>query len=495
MNVVYVSSEVVPFAKTGGLADVAGALPPALAARGHRVSVVMPFYRCVRDGGYPLTETERAVVVSMEDREETARIRTMPMEGAKRGAYFFVEHPRFFERGSGLYGTADGDYPDNDERFAFFSKAVAKWLAGQGEPVDIVHVNDWQSALLPIYLKLWYGGKPPLANVRSVLTIHNLAYQGLFDPRRYTITGLPYGLYKPHGGLEFWGRMNYLKGGILYADAITTVSRRYAEEIRTEEFGAGLDGVLRDREGAVFGIQNGIDPEVWNPAADELIPAIYSAQNLGGKANCKRALQEECGLERDPAIPLFAMISRLADQKGLDLLVGVLEKLKRRKFQLVLLGTGDEKYHQILGALAKSRKKRLSVNLRFDDRLAHRIEAGADIFLMPSRYEPSGLNQLYSLRYGTVPLVRAVGGLADTVTDCTEETLRTGTATGFRFDEYSVDAFAEAWLRALELFRDRKAWGRLMAAGMKQDWSWDRSAAEYEELYERVRARRGAPTS
>lgn len=495
MNVVYVSSEVVPFAKTGGLADVAGALPPALAARGHRVSVVMPLYRGVREGGHPLKETGVSVTVPMEEGEETGRILTLPMKGTRGSAFYFVEHPRFFEAGNGLYGTPEGDYPNNDERFAFFSKVVAEWMAGFEKPIHVVHVNDWQSALLPIYMKVWHGGKPALAGARSILTIHNLAYQGLFDPRRYTVTGLPYGLYKPHGGLEFWGRMNYLKGGILFADAITTVSRRYAEEIRTEEFGAGLDGVLRDREGAVFGIQNGIDPEAWNPAVDGRIAAIYSSQNMAGKGKCKAALQKECGLDADPSIPLFGMISRLADQKGLDLLVGVLDELSRRKFQLVLLGTGEEKYHEILGALAKKRKKRISVHLRFDDGLAHRIEAGADIFLMPSRYEPSGLNQLYSLRYGTVPLVRAVGGLADTVTDCTEETLRAGTATGFQFHEYSVDAFAEAWLRALSLYRDRKAWGRVMKTGMKQDWSWDRSAGEYEDLYERVRAGRVAPAS
>ncbi|MBN1826447.1 MAG: glycogen synthase GlgA [Candidatus Eisenbacteria bacterium] len=485
MHIVYVSSEVVPFAKTGGLADVAGALPRALARRGHSVSVILPYYKIAAEGGYPIERTEITVTVPMEGREETARLHRMPMK-EKRGTFWFVDHPGFFGERKELYGTPEGDYPDNGERFAFFCKVVSEFLHRMGEPVDVVHCNDWQSALLPIYLKLWYRESGVLGGAASVLTIHNLAYQGSFPASDLRLTGLPESLYTPHGGLEFFGRVNFLKGGLLFADALTTVSRRYAEEIRTEEFGAGLDGVLRLRADRLHGIPNGIDASVWNPEKDPHIPSRYSAAKMDGKRCCKKALQKECGFEEDPSIPLVGMITRLADQKGLDITVEALRKLARARFQFVLLGTGDEKYHRIFERLGKRNPSRYGVFLRFDNPLAHRIEAGSDIFLMPSRYEPCGLNQLYSLRYGTVPVVRATGGLADTVTDAGEESLADGTATGFRFDEYDAGALAGALKRAFALFADRRAWLRLARTGMAQDWSWDRSASAYQNLYQEI---------
>jgi len=486
MHIVYVSSEVEPFAKTGGLADVAGALPPALARKGHQVTVILPYYGAVKKKSLPIRPANRTVRVPMGRSEETARIFESPMEGESR--FLLVEHPEYYEAGEGLYGTPEGDYPNNAARFAFFSKAAAAIAEGIGEKVDIVHCNDWQTGLLPAYVARKRGSEGPLREARSVFTIHNLAYQGVFPPKDYAWTGLPEELYRPHGGLEFYGKVSFLKAGIVFADAITTVSRRYAEEIRTSEFGEGMEGVLAERADRVWGILNGIDTEVWNPATDPLIPARYSIDRLGGKRRCKSALQEECGLRVDSEVPLVGMITRLADQKGLDLVVDVLPRLRRVKFQLVLLGTGDERYHTIFRGLAKKMKGKVSVHLKFDDALAHRIEAGADLFLMPSRYEPCGLNQMYSLRYGTVPIVRATGGLADTVIDHNRDTVDAGTANGFRFEEATAEALGEALRRAFALFPKRRAWLRLVRTGMAADFSWERSAREYETLFKRLLA-------
>jgi len=491
MHIYFVASEVVPFAKTGGLADVAGALPRFLARRGHSVTVVLPYYKIVKEGAFAIRRTDHRIGVPIGGRTETAGILESKME--RKGRFLFVEHPGFFEAADGLYGTAEGDFPNNAERFAFFSKVVAEFAARDGEMVDILHCNDWQSALLPVLLKTRYAAMPTLSRTRSVLTIHNLVYQGLFAPESYGATGLPPELYRPHGGLEFYGKVNYLKGGILFADRITTVSRRYAEEIQTAEFGAGLDGVLRARADRLSGILNGIDVETWNPETDPLIPSRYSKEKPAGKRRCKERLQEECGFEPDPTVPLIGMITRLSDQKGLDLLVPVLDRIRRVKHQLVLLGTGDERYHEILAALQRKRRKSLCVFLKFDNALAHRIEAGADIFLMPSRYEPCGLNQMYSLRYGTVPVVRATGGLADTIVDCSEETLSDGTATGFRFDDYTPEAFEDALRRALALYPERRTWMKIVRSGMSRDFSWARSAASYEQLYRTLLEEQRAP--
>jgi starch synthase len=486
MNIVYVSSEVEPFAKTGGLADVAGALPLAFARKGHRVTVILPYYGVVKKKGLPIRPAERTIRVPMGRSEETGRIFESPMEGESR--FLLVEHPGYYEAGEGLYGTPEGDYPNNAARFAFFCKAAAAIAEGIGKKADIVHCNDWQTGLLPAYVGRARGSASVFRDSRSVFTIHNLAYQGLFPAEGFGLTGLPENLFRPYGGIEFYGKVGYLKAGIVFADAITTVSRRYAEEIRSPEFGAGLEDLLDSRADRVFGILNGIDTGVWNPETDPHIAARYSAAKLDGKKKCKEALQEECGLPVDPQIPLVGMITRLADQKGLDLVVDVLPRLRRVKFQLVLLGTGDERYHRIFRGLAGKMRGKVSVHLKFDDALAHRIEAGSDIFLMPSRYEPCGLNQMYSLRYGTVPIVRATGGLADTVVDHNEETAGAGTANGFRFEEATAEALEGALRRAFALFPKRRAWLRLVRTGMAADFSWERSAAEYETLFKRLLA-------
>ncbi|MFH1680539.1 MAG: glycogen synthase GlgA [Candidatus Eisenbacteria bacterium] len=486
MHLVYVSSEVEPFAKTGGLADVAAALPRSLARRGHRISVVLPFYGVTKKKGLKTKPTDWTIRVPMGEGEETARIFEARME--KKGRYLLVEHAGYYEAGDGLYGTPEGDYPNNSSRFAFFCKVAADLIGQIGEPVDIVHCNDWQTGLLPAYLEIGRGRSVVPGGTRTVLSNHNLAYRGACPAEEYAVTGLPAELYRPHGGVEFYGKVSFLKAGLLFADAVTTVSPRYAEEIRTAELGEGMEGLLASRGGRLFGILNGIDADVWNPETDPLIPSRYSMKNLAGKKRCKTALQKECGLEIDPSVPLVGMVTRLADQKGIDLVVEVLPRLRRAKHQLVILGTGDERYHEIFRALQKKKSRSVSVHIKFDDALAHRIEAGADIFLMPSRYEPCGLNQMYSLRYGTVPVVRATGGLADTVVDCTGETLGSGTATGFRFEEATPDALEGALRRAFALFPDRRAWLKLVRAGMAADFSWERSAAEYEKLYARLLA-------
>jgi len=395
---------------------------------------------------------------------------------------WLVEQPRFFDR-EGLYGEAGRDYPDNLARFTFFCRAVAAWLGRAAWAPDVIHCNDWQTALLPVLLRVEGASR-----AATVLTIHNLAYQGRFPAEQFPLTGLPPSVFTVRG-LEFWGEVNLLKGGLYFADVLNTVSETYAREIQTPEFGAGLDGVLRDRREDLYGILNGVDYRAWDPAVDPLLPARYSAEDLAGKGVCKQALQRELGLREAPEVPLIGMVTRLADQKGLDLVAAVLDDLLARGVQFVLLGTGEPRYHALFAGLAARHPSQVGVRLGFDDPLAHRIEAGADIFLMPSRYEPSGLNQLYSLRYGTVPVVRRTGGLADSIVDATPEALARGTANGFVFEAYAPAALIAALSRALHAFRDPATWSALQRRGMREDFSWARSAGRYVELYARAAAR------
>jgi starch synthase len=391
-----------------------------------------------------------------------------------------VRADRYFDR-EALYGDARGDYPDNAERFVFFCRAALEWLRAESPPPDVLHVHEWQSALAPAFLRGNADVYPELAGTRSVLTVHNLAYQGRFPAFDWHLLNLDPRYFVPDF-VEFYGQINYLKAGLVFADAITTVSPRYAAEIGTPEFGEGLDGVLRVRRDRLRGILNGIDREAWNPATDPHLPARYDASDLRGKARCKAELQAEIGLAVLPDVPLLGMVSRLAEQKGLDLLAAALpDALATSDAQLVVLGSGDEHYERLLAALAADFPARVGLRVGFDEALAHRIEAGADMFLMPSRFEPCGLNQLYSLRYGTVPIVHATGGLDDTVVEFDPAT---GTGTGFKFTPYAPDAFLAALRRAFVTRRDRDRWARLVANGMAQDFSWDRAALEYRRLYE-----------
>ena len=392
---------------------------------------------------------------------------------------FLVRADRFFDR-DGLYGVGGRDYDDNAERFAFFCRAALEWLRHASPAPDILHMHDWQTALVPAFLRATADLYPELAAVRTVQTVHNLAYQGRFPSEEWHLLNLDPRHFVPDG-LEFYGDINYLKAGLLFADAITTVSPRYAEEIQTPSFGSGLDGVLRMRADRLRGILNGVDDAVWNPATDPLLPARYDQGDLRGKARCKAALQADLGLAVSPEPALLAVVSRLAEQKGLELLGAVLPGLlKTRAVQFVALGSGDARYEELLIDLAGQFPGQVEVRIGFDEPLAHRIEAGADVFLMPSRFEPCGLNQLYSLRYGTVPVVHATGGLDDTVV---EFDARMGLGTGFKFTPYTEEAFLAALRRAIDTRRDAATWQRLVTNGMSQDFSWQRAAREYSRLY------------
>ena len=485
LRICYCASEVVPYAKTGGLADVAGALPRALAEIGCDVRIVLPAYRAVDRERFGFRATGQAEVALGD-----SRVPVRFFEGRLPGSavpVHLVANDRFFDR-PGLYGESGRDYPDNLERFSTFCRATQALLRRTGWPPHVLHCQDWQTALLPVYLAV-EPRDPVLAATGTMFTIHNLAYQGLFPPDRLRATGLSPSLLSPDG-IEFYGQISLLKGGLIFADLLSTVSEQYAREIQTPEFGAGLDGLLRDRAATLIGILNGVDYTAWDPSTDSLIPARYTPQDLAGKSVCKEQLQRGLDLEAGARIPLIGMITRLADQKGLDLVAPAIETILGLGTQLALLGAGDPPYEARFQEIGERHRGRAGVTLGFDEPLAHRIEAGADMFLMPSRYEPSGLNQLYSLRYGTVPIVRRTGGLADTVTDATPEALAQGTATGFVFEHYAADALLGAVARAVVMFRDARAWRNLQATGMRLDFSWGRSAAKYLDAYRRVIAKR-----
>jgi starch synthase len=472
-----IGSEAVPFAKTGGLADVLGALPLALARLGWDVTVALPRYRGVTAG----TLIER-VAVSVGGYTRQIGLFDAPMADGARA--LLVDCPDLYDRDS-LYATGDVDYPDNARRFAVLVRSALEFVARRGERPSVVHAHDWQAALAPVYLNTIFASHPVLRNTPTVFTIHNIAYQGVFEADwlpRLDLGWEELGVDR----LEFWGRISLLKGGINTATAVTTVSRRYAEEIQTTEFGAGMEGVLQRRRDRLVGIQNGIDASVWNPAGDSHLPAPYSAERLDAKTTSKRAVLARYGLPADePAVarPLIGMISRMVDQKGFDLIAKIADELPRLDAAFVVLGTGEAKYEELWTGMAARHPRKIGVHIGFEEALAHLIEAGADIFLMPSRFEPSGLNQLYSLRYGTVPVVRAVGGLADTIVDYSPGRLE---STGFVFEEYTPEALLGALGRALDLFRDRQRWRALQLAGMRQDNSWDHSAEEYVTIYEKA---------
>ncbi len=485
MRILHVASEATPFAGTGGLGEVLGTLPRALAELGHDVTVLLPLYRSARTRAPSFEAKPIELEVPIGDRVHVAPLWRTKLPDSQV-TVLLLEHDPYYNR-EGLYGTADGDFRDNAERFIFLARATMESMV-RLEPFDVVHAHDWQTALVPVYLRTLYADRPACARTRSVITIHNLAFQGTFWHWDMKLTGLDWSLFNWRE-LEFYGRLNFLKGGMVFAHAITTVSPRYAEEIRTPEFGCGMQDVLRGRAADLVGILNGIDPVQWDPAKDKWIPANYDSANLKGKAACKRALQKKCGLPEEPGTPLLGMVSRVTEQKGFDLVVQVLPDLLRQNVQFVLLGAGEERYQKPLEELARRHRTRMSVQWAFDPRLAHEIEAGADLFLMPSRFEPCGLNQLYSLRYGTIPVVHAVGGLADTVVDATPDAIARGTATGFVFGPYTATAFREALDRALAAWRSPKGRRRLMATAMAQDFTWKRSAEQYSALYRKLTGR------
>jgi starch synthase len=480
MKILLASSEVHPYSKTGGLADMVGALGKALARAGHEVRIVTPLYRGVQEKFPALRRVDWQFDLPLGANRVLGNLWLLEVE--RRLAVYFIDQPAFYQR-RGLYLEDHVSYPDNAERFVFFSKSVVHLARYLSWRPDIVHVNDWQAGLVPALMleqrraEEW-GAPPP-----TCLTIHNLAYQGTFPSAAFALTNLPKELFTVEGA-EFFGQLNCLKAGIAFADVITTVSPRYAREIMTEEFGCGLDGLLRQRQARLCGILNGVDYEEWNTTQNAFLKHPYSAARLGGKAKNKIELQKELGLPAAAGVPLFGTITRLAEQKGVDIKLGALEEMLRADIQFALLGSGSTAYERAYLNLARRFPSKVAVCIGYDESLSHRIEAGCDFYIMPSRFEPSGLNQMYSLRYGTIPIVRAVGGLDDSVIDLAEDSAR---ADGIKFHEYSARALAKAIRKALALYHEPALLRQYRHNGMKMDFSWTRTVGEYVKAYDAAR--------
>lgn len=459
MKIVICASEVVPFAKTGGLADVAGALPLALEKLKHEVIVLMPFYK-------------KAALSKIKNKRLFPGVLSTKLgEGVK---VYFIQNDKYFNR-SGLYSDRKGDYPDNIERFSLFCRQCLELLKRINFKPDIIHIHDWQASYIPVYLKKKFHLDSFYKNCRTLLTIHNLAYQGIFAREEFPKLKLDWSIFNMEE-LEFYGKVNTLKGGIVFSDCVNTVSPTYAAQIQTSEFGCGLEGVLFKRRDSLSGILNGLDYSVWDPSIDKFIAAKYNIKNLKDKYKNKQDLQKICGLNIERKIPLFGMVSRLAEQKGLDILAEAIDEICKLNLQLVILGTGDEKYHKLLKQKSKKYPNVFCLYLKFDNQLAHKIYAGSDVFLMPSKFEPCGLGQMISLKYGTIPLVYKTGGLADTINH----------KNGFIIDEYTCFALVDAIKKALMCYRDKKRWQEKIKKGMKANFSWQESAKKYIQLYKKL---------
>jgi len=480
MKVLIAASEAVPFAKTGGLADVAGSLFREYGKMaGVEVSLVLPLYRAVREG-FALTDTGVHFTIPVGTKSYPCRV------WSPGPSVFFLEGNEFFDRAD-LYGTPQGDYPDNAARFTFFNRAVLETCLALGLKPEVIHCNDWQTGLIPLYLKTLYR-KDFFRDTATVLTIHNLGYQGLFGAADFPLTGLGSEWFNPEG-VEFYGKVNFLKAGIIAADLITTVSRTYAREILTPEFGYGLDGVLRARSRDLAGIVNGIDMEEWDPSRDPEIAAQYGPSDLEGKETCRKRLIEECVLRLEGKdAPIIALVGRLSAQKGLDLFIEAADEIVSSGARVVLFGKGDESLQKKVRGLGAKYAGSLYARIGYDESFAHRIYAGSDLFLMPSYYEPCGLGQMIAMRYGTVPVARKTGGLADTIID--HDPLQ-GEGTGFLFEEYRPTAMRDCLKRAFCVYVDKRRWKRIIVGAMRTDFSWERSAKQYIELYDRASARKG----
>ena len=483
MHIAFAASECVPFSKTGGLADVVGALPRALASLGHQVSVYLPLYRQTKLAD-PQTVV-RSVTIPFDDKYRFCSVVTAGSGNGVR--YYFIDYPPYFDRDA-LYGGPAGDYPDNAERFALFSRAVLEATKVLGVP-NVFHCHDWQSALVPVMLRTLYAEDPAFREVATVFTIHNMGYQGLFPPDTLPLLMLPWELFTI-SKMEFFGQVNFLKGALVHADFVTTVSRKYSHEIQTTEYGFGLEGVLRNRAATVAGILNGVDYDEWSPEKDKFIVAKYSSQDLSGKLQCKKDLLNAFGIaDTNAKVPVIGIVSRFAAQKGFDLIAQIMDRLAREEMIMVVLGSGDKLFEEMFQRLNKQFPNKIAAKVAFDNAIAHKIEAGADMFLMPSRYEPCGLNQIYSLKYGTVPIVRATGGLDDTIEPWDA---RTGKGTGFKFTDYTGEALLTTIKQALLAYRDPSSWQTLMRNGMSRDFSWGASAREYGKIYDRARQARAS---
>jgi len=476
LNIVFLASEAIPLAKTGGLADVAGSLPWALKNRGHKLTVIMPYYRPQSEqSGIPIKLTREEHVIWADGRRIRCRIYKAYSHGVR---YLLIRQDELFARG-GLYNSGGHDYPDNLLRFVVFTRAALETAAQLPKAVDILHCHDWQSGMAPLLLRSQYRHLAGIADAKTVYTIHNLAYQGMFKPewlRRLSIPDNHFNMV----GFEFYGQINCMKAAIEMADAVTTVSPGYAEEILTPAFGCGLEGYLHHHRHKLSGIVNGLDTEAWNPATDQALPASYSAGRMAGKKVCKEALQQQCGLKVNADTPLLVLVSRLADQKGIDLVETCAKRWLQRGWQLAILGSGDPAIEHALQRLARAHPGSMYFNSGFNEELAHLLYSGGDIFLMPSRFEPCGIGQLIAMRYGTIPVVRATGGLRDTVVDYDYSRSK---ATGFQFMQADAASLDKALLHAVDLYRQPRIWSRIIGNAMRRDASWDASSMAYEQLY------------
>lgn len=464
MKIAFCSSEVVPYAKTGGLADVAGALPAALEKAGQEITIIMPRYKVI--------DPKAHVIKSVNRYASKTTI-------GNRIQVYFIEHPGYFDR-DGLYGDSSGDYPDNLDRYHFYCTKTLELLKELDLKVDILHVHDWQAALITAYLKLLHREDPFFKKMKTVLTIHNMAYQGVFPAQEFSKLGLDKKYFNVNA-FEFFNQINLLKAGIVYADRVTTVSPSYAKEIQTEKFGCGLDGVLRQRKDKVSGILNGIDHAAWDPASDSYLERTYSSRSIEDKKINKKNLQAQLHLPQDEQVPLFGFVGRLTFQKGLDLIARVIDEVAKMDLQLVLQGVGEEKYHRSLKEWKNKYPNKIGVHLGFDEKTAHQVYAASDIFLIPSVYEPCGLSQMIALRYGVVPLVHKTGGLADTVVSYDSPN---GHGNGFVFDQYDEKSLLRSIQQAVEVYKNRKKFSTLVEKAFRQDFSWDNSAQEYGKLYQ-----------
>jgi len=478
LKILFVSSEVVPFAKTGGLADVAGALPKALRKAGHDARVVMPAYKCIDKNKFRIRDTGLKVDVDIALFNHEASIKEALYPDADMPVYFVGNH-EFFDRDE-LYRTPQGEYPDNAERYIFFCRSVMEMIKIMDFQPDIIHCNDWHTGLIPVYLKTLYAENEFYKNIRTVYSIHNISYQGNFDIEKLSHSGLPMSLFNPEE-LEFYGRVNFMKGGIVFSDAVSTVSGRYRDEIETPEFGCGLEGVLKAKDGKVHGILNGIDYDIWDPGKDRYIYAKYDSAFTAPKEEVKKKLLEESGLKYYENVPLAGIVSRLDSQKGLDFIAAVIDEMMKMNLQFIVLGTGEEHYHRMLLDHAAAFPEKMAVHIKFDNKHAHNIYAGSDIFLMPSHFEPCGLGQLISLKYGTIPVVRETGGLADTVI---QYNFKTKQGNGFVFSGSDPMDFLRAIRVAVDTYKNKTAWKKIRQNGMKLDFSWEIAAKKYTELYE-----------
>ncbi|MEW6535655.1 MAG: glycogen synthase GlgA [Candidatus Auribacterota bacterium] len=478
IRITIAASECFPFSKTGGLADVVGALPKELEKIGCEVCVFTPLYQCVKNGKFDLQDLGKEITIVISDRLVKGTIYKSTI--GNNVAVYFIGNDHYYNRPE-LYSTNDGDYLDNAERFIFFSKAVIEALKELNIQTDVMHCNDWQTGLIPVFFKLKENNNTFFSQTSTVFTIHNLAYQGLFWHLDMPLTNLSWDIFSPEG-IEFYGKINLMKAGIVFADLINTVSKTYSKEIQTEELGCGLEGILKTRADKLFGILNGVDYDVWDPETDPFIKQNYSCIDMSGKTLCKQDLLDSFELTNNNNLPIFGMISRLEDQKGFDLITKRFEDFMALDLILVILGTGNNKYQKIFEELKQQYPDRLGVKITFDNSLAHKIEAGSDFFLMPSRFEPCGLNQMYSLRYGTVPIVRATGGLNDTVKDFNPQT---EIGNGFSFKPYTSNALLEKIKQALKIYKSKNHFNRLRCNGMQEDFSWMAAAKQYLKLYKK----------